>query len=746
MAVEIASNASNSLILRRIYFLLRRYWIVFVLVSGGVFALSAYNTFQTQPIFEASGELILDKTNSTSALTGVAQGVGQLESISDPLNTQSQVIRSSAVVNRAIKALALKDKNGVSLKKEAVGISLTVIPVKGTDLIRISYRSPNPKEASALVNEIMRSYISSDIDANRSTTRSARNFINQQLPKVLQALTLAESELQAFREKNGIVNLAKETESSVESAAKLDTEITEINAQLSSAESEYNDLSSQVGVKSSQAVALSKISQSPSIQQVLQELQKVDEQLASQKTLYTPTHPLVQQQELRFEALKSLLNERIKSTLGKKLPDEIAVQLQNSLPISDGRLQLGQLEQSLLSKLIEVEIKRNSLNQRKKEFTASMLRYSQRAKEFSQLERLQRQLERKVEVSRVTYVGLLTKLQEVQLAENQKVGNARILNQAEPPTVPISPIIPRNLALGGITGILLASGLIWFIQSLDNTLRSSEEISENYRYPILGVLPHLDQNGKNGKGKKFRTKEIQPEQIKVFVRDQPRSPTSEAFRILQTNLRFLRSDTPIKSMVITSALPAEGKSTLSANLAAVMAQSGRRVLLVDADLRRSEQFRIWNIPRYPGLSEVMIGEKAWEDSLELVMPNLWVLPSGTNPPNPVALFDSKRMAQLLEEWKSKYDYVLIDSPPILAVADALLLGKDADGMLIVSRAGLLRSVAAQRVRTILEQSGINVMGLAINDIKAQGSDYSYYVYHHYYTTNVDRNDKTETRV
>jgi capsular exopolysaccharide synthesis family protein len=198
--------------------------------------------------------------------------------------------------------------------------------------------------------------------------------------------------------------------------------------------------------------------------------------------------------------------------------------------------------------------------------------------------------------------------------------------------------------------------------------------------------------------------------------------------MLQANLKFLSSDKEIKAIVVTSSLPKEGKSEISANLAATMAQVGRRVLLVDADMRHPSQHHIWALTNAVGLSNILVGEAEFNTAVQQVMPRLDVLPSGVIPPNPVALLDSKRMASLIETFSRNYDFVIVDTPPLIGVADAPILGKMADGILLVVRPSVVDSPNAKAAKEFLARTGQNVLGLVANGVIIKNEPDSYFYY------------------
>jgi polysaccharide biosynthesis transport protein len=229
---------------------------------------------------------------------------------------------------------------------------------------------------------------------------------------------------------------------------------------------------------------------------------------------------------------------------------------------------------------------------------------------------------------------------------------------------------------------------------------------------------------------KAQLQQGQPDSLipSVITRDLPRSPISEAYRMLQANLKFLSSDKPLKTIVVTSSIPREGKSEVAANLATAIAQVGRRVLLVDADMRRPVQHHVWNLTNSVGLSNVIVDQVDIREAVQEVMPNLDILSAGVMPPNPVALLDSRRMAVLVADFAEQYDFVIFDTPPLSGTADSAVLGKMADGVLLVVRPGVIDSTNAESAKEFLMQSGQRILGMVINgvDTKNEPDNYFYY--------------------
>jgi capsular exopolysaccharide synthesis family protein len=271
-----------------------------------------------------------------------------------------------------------------------------------------------------------------------------------------------------------------------------------------------------------------------------------------------------------------------------------------------------------------------------------------------------------------------------------------------------------------MSGAFLSTSTVLFLEMRDRSLKTLKEVREVFGYTLLGVVPLSVSEVRS------RHRDLESTTPEIAVRDKPHSLTSEMYRMIQANLKFLSSDKVLKTIVVTSAVPKEGKSTISANLAAAIAQLGRKVLLIDADMRAPYQHHLWQLNNTAGLSEVLVGQAQFNNTACQVMDNLDVLPAGVRPPNPLALLDSKRMASLIDDFSSQYDFVIIDAPPILLAAEVLTISKMTDGILFVARPGVIDSKSADSAQEILERSGHNVLGLVVNGIVEKNESNSYF--------------------
>lgn len=336
---------------------------------------------------------------------------------------------------------------------------------------------------------------------------------------------------------------------------------------------------------------------------------------------------------------------------------------------------------------------------------------------FIQTQRVSLQMD--LSTYQAQYSVLLKSAQDFRLASSQSVDSITITTPAQLPQSPVRPNTRLNTLLGLVVGLMLGVGVAFLIEYLDDTLKSSDDVNRVLGLPTLGAVVRVPSMG--------------TDQGTLITVESPRAPYAEAYRNLRTNLQFaLLNDTSPSSLVVSSAEPGEGKSTTIANLAVVMAQMGKKVILVDTDLRRPTLHRVFKLPPGPGLTDLLLDESPSIDPLlsDTLVPGLQVLVSGTPPPNPAELLASERMGKLVVALKQRADIVLFDSPPILPVTDAALLAAKTGNLLWVVGAGTTRTEHLRRAREALTQVDTKVLGIVLNRVTA-GRGYGYYYYYYY---------------
>jgi polysaccharide biosynthesis transport protein len=688
----------------------QRRWLPLVGIFSIAVTLGCLYAFSLKPSYKAEGSLMI-KTNRSSSLTGLPEDIGRLEALNindNPLETQVRVIGSNPVIEKTINSLKLKNSKGKPLSIPDLAKQLKIEGIKGTDVVQLSHNGSDPKLAAQIVNQVIDSYIDLNIKANQNEARTAKQVLVTEVPKAEEIVRRAESNLRLFKEENKVVVLEQEANAAVDTISKLGNQISQALAQLDDVKGRLEQLRTEAQVDSRQGVIESELSQAPGVQKVLIQLQETESQLALERTRFSPEHPTITNLEEKVIALQKLLKERTEQVAG-------------GAQVTQGGLQVGQLRQSLIADITRAQAERVGLERQIGTLKQQQAAYIKRANNLPRLEQNQRELERKLQAAQTTYETLLKKRQEIDIAQNQKIANARVISYA---LIPDKAEGPRKiLFIVGGAGIGLFLGIIvaFSLDLIDRSVKTVKEAKEVLRYTILGIIPTQGRNGKAHSSIGGLDRPIP----KIIGRDIPYFPLGNAYQILQVNLKFLRSDKPLKSIVITSSVAKEGKSDVSANLAVTMAQAGRRVLLVDADMRHPIQHHIWRLTNTIGLSNVIAGQVSLDTAVQEVMPNLEVLASGALPPNPVAMLDSKRMATLISNLGRDYDLVIFDTPPLSGIPDAAVLSTLTDGILLVVRPGVVDLNSANSAKDFLTQSGQNVLGIVINGVNTKNEPNNY---------------------
>jgi polysaccharide biosynthesis transport protein len=706
----------ESFVLYKYWRILQRRWMPGLGVFLPVFLLSLVASSLKKPSYQAEGKLQFQRTNTTSTLTGFGTEVSKLEPVvqdnkTNPLNTEAEVIRSYPIIQKTIDSLNIKNDVGAALKTSEFLKKLTVKDVKGTDVLQVSYNDTNPKAAANVVNALMTAYLEHNISYNRSAIAAARKFLEKQVPSAELVVRKAEAELREFKEKNKIVSLQEEASKAVQMLSDLQKQIGDVKSQIADSSSQAQAIRQKLGMTSDQAVIMTSLSQSSGVQEVVTELQKIELQLADRRETLRDTHPEIIKLQNKATTLKGILQNRVGIAGGQ-------------IQASGSDLQQGQLKQQLSGELVQLESRRLGLASQLVTLTGLERTYRQRLDNLPKLEQLQRELERKVQAAQSTYSLLLQRLQESRIAENQNLGNAQIISQAPTPDEPISSPTVSYLS-GALLGLLASMATMYLLETRDKYIKTIDEAKELMQLTLLGVIPSFSKPKPLFRANSDDTESSSP---KIVVRDTPRSPSSEAYRMLRANLKFISADKELKVIVVTSSVAKEGKSTVAANLAMAIAQMERRVLLVDGDLHRPVQHNIWDLPNNEGLSNLIVGQSDTRTAISRVMDNLYVLSSGLVPPSPASLLDSKRMATLIDSFRGSYDCIIIDTPALSVGADAATLGQMADGVLFVVRPGVVDVVNAAFAKDLLEKSGQNVLGQVVNGIIAKNEPYSNYYF------------------
>ncbi|MEO1429937.1 MAG: polysaccharide biosynthesis tyrosine autokinase [Cyanobacteria bacterium J06633_8] len=707
------SNYPEEIDVQKYLLVLKRRW----LVSAGVFAtfagLAMFAVSVQKPAYEASGQLLF-QSNRTSSLTGAGEKIGDLEALKrefNPLDTQALLVESTPLKQEVIDSLDLKHKDGEPWSPNS--IKLKAEAVLGTDVLKVSYISEKPELAKKIVNQVMKSFIKNNINVNRSEASAAGEFIQKQIPQARKNLEEKAENLRSFKAKNRIIDLEQETSGTVLTINKLNDELNQARSELANLRARESELRTQLNLPGNLAVDITS-SQVPGVQEVLRELQKVQSELATLTTRLTESHPDIIDKQQKEAKLKALLKQRTRDVLGYQ-PE-----------IAPSRLQMGRIKQDLTSELIEIQAQRLGLGEKIEALEQQRNLFRDRANILPNLEKQLRERERQLNVARGTLENLLTRLQEIRVAENQTVGNARIIEYADAYPSPRAAKRKLGITAGGIfAGLSLGVAAAFFVDLIDRRLKTVKEAEALFGYTVLGFIPKFETSDNTLTSEEYYSSDVSK---RVIVATTPRTVIHEAYQMLQANLKFISLDKKVRSIAVTSSIAQEGKTEVAANLAAVTAQVGRKVLLVDADMYNPSQHHLWGLINSIGLSNVMVGESDFESAVQKVTDNLSVLTSGVMPPNPLALIDSERMTNFIEMLSQTYDCIIFDAPSLVGTAEAAVLSQMVDGALVVVRPGKVNSASASAAKSLMERSEANVLGIVANgvNVKYEPNNYFYY--------------------
>jgi capsular exopolysaccharide synthesis family protein len=387
------------------------------------------------------------------------------------------------------------------------------------------------------------------------------------------------------------------------------------------------------------------------------------------------------------------------------------------------------LEREIRNVLSGITLEHKRVAENEAKIAAALQAAKDEGLELNKKEVSYRRLKRTQENTAKLHSLVLGRLKESDLSAQLRVSNIRLLDEAVVPAKPVRPNVQVNLLLGALLGLLLGIGLAVLVDTFDNSIKSQEEIEQLGPVTVLGMVPRIPGTVPARRGE--RRPEPKPD-LDLIVHRSPKSMIAESCRNIRTNILFASPDRPLKTIVVTSAGPREGKTTAAVSLAITMAQAGNRVLVVDTDMRRPRLHRVFGVPGAEGLTSVLLGDGQLDELTKATeIPGLSVLPCGPSPPNPAELCQSERFRALLEELERRYDRIVLDSPPVMLVTDGAVLSTQVDGTLLVARAGQTSRVALRDTIRQLDDVGCHLLGCVLNDVDLEKRGYGYYRYRRY---------------
>jgi succinoglycan biosynthesis transport protein ExoP len=699
-----------------------RKWVI-VLAFIGVLTATAYFTFTSPNVYEASTTLMVDPGARSSAVLQL----GYRPTGSNLLQNYCQVISSRTVAEKTAEKLAAPprypSRTAGSSLVDNLARSISATPVRGTDMIRVTARASTAEEAALISNAAVDVFIEQQISLLRGEYTEQRHFLEEQIPLILNRLQEAEERLKEFKETNKFVVLSEEARAVTEKLAEFDKLYSEAQTDINTSTSRLAYLRDHLAEQQKNLPDdIAKVS-SP----YLLELRKQIVNLETAYSMYLvqglpENHPKMLDLKAGIDEAKANLVEETRDLGTQRIP---------SLdPLSSARELFDNIV-GLEAEMVALEAKRDAL--------ASVRRtYAGRLESLPETELELAGLERERELNANTYHMLVQKHEEVKIAEAGKMSNISVVDRAQLPTAPIEPRKARNLLFGAVVGLVLGLGGAFALDYADTSIKTPMDVDRTGNLTILGSIPKVKANSR----KHDRASGITAHMI---THHPARSPLAESYRTIRTNLQYMSPDKPIRTLLISSPIPGEGKSTIAANLAIAMAQMGLRTLLVDSDFRKPVLRKVFGVLREEGLTDLLTGRIGLNEAVVTTdVENLTLLPAGGVPPNPSELLGSKRMKSLIDQIKNDYDFTIFDSPPVLAVTDAAILGSNLDGAVLIARAGKTDRAALSRSREILDGVRTNVLGVIMHMVKPVSGRYSYYTNYYYYHSYYS-DDKPERR-
>ncbi|BAQ65346.1 polysaccharide biosynthesis tyrosine autokinase [Geminocystis sp. NIES-3709] len=702
-----------------IYFkIIRKRWLPVSLVFAIIFFFLGYErSKKVIPLYKASGTIIFE-TKSPN--------------IADPFALSSQtklsndlvLIKSNSLAEKVIKDLQLPLKLD---PKKLVGNLVAVNP-QNTDVIVLSFTDKDPEKAVEIVNAWIRNYVQLDREQKVTQTRELANFLEKQIPESQKELEITAEKLKEFKQNNRILDITAEATSTIDIIGQLDGQIAEIESQLAAQKSRRDSLRKIFPIDSETGITSSFVNESPMVASLVKQIQEINLKIEQQKVSLGDKHP----QLITLEQEKKILEEQL-----KKYAQNINIQGELPKEDLDKIYQPGSTQSNLLAEYGTVERDIQSLEAQLKSLNQLINNYRERVDTLPNLEFEQEQLQRELDARSDLLQNLIKNYQDAQIALNNTQGNIRSAEFASIPTEPTTNSSFTYLIQGFLAGILASSLLAYLLEQLDNGVNNIEQIREYFQQPVLGKIPYFYH---------FYRHKTDNITSSLPVKNNPSSSICENFRAIGASLKFMDTEEkPLKVITISSSVAKEGKSTIAANIAIAVSELGKKVLLIEADLRKPGQKKIWgSTEKEFGLSELLHSEKniLLSESTIPVMPNLDLLLAGNSKSNPVALIGSSQMIDILEEMKTHYDLIIIDSPPISVAADAQILGRMSDGMLMVVRQSKVKISMLAGIKESLTQAEVNVIGLILNCFTSDSENNYYYYNYSYYRDKKDQKKNT----
>lgn len=717
------SHSATKSVKEYVQFVIKYRWLI-IPVWVAIFAVFALYSFLATPLYRATATVRIGTYAPIIRGAGVEDMIARKTTETNYLNTQVEALSGLTLADRVFAAPGMRGsleqyllkKTGLldpirglfsgfsSDKKQTVkdGVYQTplkrlrkylklvsISPVRKTSLVRIGALTSDPQLSARIANTHAEQFINLTKEERRQSTLDNLVFLKGQAAELADKVALAERAVAKYAEENAIVSLNKDENITVKQMGELSELLTQATAERVKAESAFKEASSGSGLSST-------LIDDPSIEQLRLRLKAAEAEYAKLGRKFKPTYPQMQELAAEISDLKGSLNQQRKEAIG-------ALEAKYKTA--------KQTEEQLLEKLEIQKSKAFELSRRQVQYNI---------------------LNREYESLKDLHQSVLRELKEAQLSAENTGSNIALAERAAVPVDRDSPRIGFNLLLGLFLGAFAGIATAFLLESLDNTIKTPEEAERILGVPTLGIVPMFSADvSSTGPDKLLDAPADVPAVLTqdCVTHSSPRSIASEAFKAIRTSILFSSADNPPKCILFTSGQKSEGKTTLVVNLGISLAQSGHKVLLLDADLRRPAVHQRFKIAEMSdgGVVEYLTGVSPEPNVFRNTgVEGLEILYAGAIPPHPSELLGSRKMAELLHRYRGEYDYVLVDAPPVMPVTDAVLLSRSVDGVVVVVRGQHTQRQITRDSISKLRRVGAKILGIVLNDVDIRSGDYYYY--------------------
>ena len=707
------SEEASDFNLKSFFGLLQRRAIIIIGVASVAMGGVIYTTFRQVPIYESGFQILVEPVNSDSELGKIDVGLANaLKPAGLDYESQIQVLQSPELLGDFIKQI---QKSYPDINYSTLLQGLTIRRLGASKIIQVSYKSDNNRKIKLILDPLADYYLKYSLNKRQTKLRQGVQFVEAKLPEIRTKLGQLQKEMQVFRQRYNFIDPENQSEVISGQVQSLAQQRLTINQQLTAARANYDRLQ-----RREEQLAI--LNTAPLYQTLIGQQRQLDTQISGELTRFQPDNPVIRTLQEKRANLLPIIEAEAARTINIRISEATDV----IKKIEVDNQYIAQVEK-------QVQIKLDQLPVLSRQYTEIL---------------------RNLQIANESLNRFLAAREQLQIEIAQTELPWELIQAAFQPQYPISPDIPRNLTLGFVASFLLGIGAAFLREQTDNTYHGIENVQDKIGLPLLGSLPfnkNLVQNPSLNLTNigKYQEPEVVVDPLVASDEISKTSPRSrsrssyyygqgsfwESLQVLYSNIQLLNSDRPIKSLVVSSAVPGDGKTTVGFSLAKTAAIMGKKVLLVDCDLRKSKVHKLTQLNNLWGISSLISSDMDVNQVIQKMpgLNDLSVITAGPTPPDPARLLSSDKMSQMMDYFSENFDLVIYDTPPLSGLVDARLVAVHTDGVMLVVRIDQTDKSALKQLIDTLKASPINLLGLVVNGEKFRGFGYNYnYRYSSYY--------------